>query len=173
MISKKMEASLNEQLNKELYSAYLYLSMAGYSYFCGLNGFANWFNVQLQEELMHAKKFYDYIHQQASKIVLKSIDEPPKDFLGSSDLFEKTLEHEKKVTKRINDLVDLARKDGDHATEAFLQWFITEQVEEESSAAEILQKLNLIGKDGAGLLTIDSQLAARVFVPPQASKPVA
>ena len=82
----------------------------------------------------------------------------------------KTLEHEKKVTKRINDLANLARKDGDHATEAFLQWFIMEQVEEESSAAEILQRLNLVGKDGTGLLTIDSQLATRVFVPPQASK---
>lgn len=168
MISKKMEDSLNVQLNKELYSAYLYLSMAGYSYFSGLNGFANWFNVQLQEEVMHAKKFYDYIHQQGAKIALKSIDEPPKDFSGAIDLFEKTLEHEKKVTKRINDLVNLARKDADHATEAFLQWFITEQVEEESSAAEILQKLNLVGKDGTGLLTIDSQLAARVFIPPQA-----
>lgn len=167
MISKKMTASLNEQINKELYSAYLYLSMAAYSASIGLTGFSNWFTVQVQEELIHAKKFYDYVNQQGGRVILKAIDEPPKDFLSPIDLFEKTLAHEKKVTSRINDFVDMARKENDHATETFLQWFITEQVEEVASPTEILQKLNLIGKDGNGLLTIDAQLATRVFTPPQ------
>ena len=166
MISKKMVKSINEQINKEIYSGYLYLSMAAYAKSIGLNGAANWFTVQLQEELFHAQKFYDYLNQQGGRVELASIDEPPKDFKDAKDLFEKTLLHEQMVTKRINDLVVAAKKDNDFATEAFLQWFITEQVEEESNAAELLQKFNLIGKDANALLTIDSQLAARVFVLP-------
>ncbi len=167
MISKKMLNSLNEQINKEIYSAYLYLSMAAYSTSNGLAGFSNWFTVQVQEELTHAKKFYDYVNQQGERVILEAIDKPPQDFSSPRDLFEKTLEHEKKVTKRINDFVSMARKENDHATETFLQWFITEQIEEVASPTEILQRLGLIGKDGNGLLMIDSQLAARVFVPPQ------
>ena len=167
MLSKKMVASFNEQINKEIYSAYLYLSMAAYVSSLGLNGFANWFTVQVQEEMIHAKKFYDYLIQQGGRVVLKAIDEPPKDFASPADLFEKTLEHEKKVTKRINVLVNQAKKENDHETDTFLQWFLTEQVEEEASPAEILQRLKIVGKDGNGLLTIDSQLATRVFVPPQ------
>lgn len=166
MISKKMIASLNEHLNKEIYSGYLYLSMAAYSTSIGLNGFANWFKVQVQEEMVHAQKFYDYINQQGGRVALKAIDEPPKDFSSPSDLFEKTLEHEKVVTKRINNLVNMATKEKDHATETFLQWFVTEQVEEEASPTEILQRLKLVGKDGNGILMIDSQLATRVFTPP-------
>lgn len=167
MISKKMADSLNEQLNKEIYSGYLYISMAAYSTSIGLNGFANWFTVQFQEELMHAKKFCDYINQQGGRVALKAIDEPPKDFLNPKDLFAKTLEHEQMVTKRINNLVKSARKENDNATEAFLQWFVTEQVEEVAIPTETLQRLELVGKDGNGLLMIDSQLAVRVFVPPQ------
>ncbi len=167
MISKKMAGSINEQTNKEIYSGYLYLSMAAYSASIGLNGFANWFKVQLQEEMAHAQKFYDYIIQQGGRVVLKAIDEPPKDFAGARDLFQKTLDHEKMVTKRIDNLVTLAKKENNHATENMLQWFVTEQVEEEASPTEILQKLDIVGEDGNGLLTVDSQLAARVFVPPQ------
>lgn len=167
MISKKMTDSINEQINKEIYSGYLYLSMAGYSASMGLNGFANWFKVQLQEEIAHAQKFYDYVIQQGGRVVLKAIDEPPKDFKDARELFQKTLEHEQMVTKRINNLVTQAKKENDHATGTMLQWFVTEQVEEEANPTEILQKLDLIGKDGNGLLTIDSQLATRVFVPPQ------
>ncbi|MBU4343470.1 MAG: ferritin [Candidatus Omnitrophica bacterium] len=167
MISKKMSASLNEQINKEIYSGYLYLSMAAYATSIGLNGFANWFKVQMQEEMAHAQKFYDYVNQQGGRIVLKAIDEPPKDFASPRDLFSKTLEHEKMVTKRINDLVKLAKKENDNATETTLQWFVTEQVEEEANPTEMLQKLDIVGKDGNGILTIDNQLATRVFVPPQ------
>jgi len=170
MLSKKMIESLNEQINKELYSAYLYMSMASYASSIGLNGFANWFLVQVKEELSHAEKFYAYVIKQAGRVIAKAIDEPPSDFSSALDLFKKTLEHEQKVTKRIHNLVSHARKEEDHSTDAFLQWFVTEQVEEESNASELLQKLNLIGKDVNGLLTIDNQLATRVFVPPQAGQ---
>jgi len=167
MISKKMTGSINEQINKELYSAYLYLQMASHASFIGLSGVANWFMVQMKEELTHAKKFYNYVIQQGGKVVLKEIDAPPSTFSSAAELIKKTLEHELEVTKRINNLVTLAKKENDHATDALLQWFVTEQVEEEASPTEILQKLNLIGKDGNGLLMIDSQLATRVFTPPQ------
>ncbi|MBU3912419.1 MAG: ferritin [Candidatus Omnitrophica bacterium] len=167
MISTKMTDSINEQINKEIYSGYLYLSMAAYSASIGLNGFANWFKAQLQEEIAHAQKFYDYIVKQGGRVVLQAIDEPPKDFKDARDLFQKTLDHEKIVTKRINDLVIIARKENDRATETLLQWFVTEQVEEEETPTRILQKFDLIGKDENGLLTIDSQLATRVSVPPQ------
>jgi len=167
MLSEKMIKSLNGQINKELYSAYLYLSMAAHSTSIGLNGFANWFNVQVKEELTHAEKFYNYVNQQSGKVVLEAIDEPDKDFSSPADLFKRTLEHEQKVTKMINNLVDLAKKQNDHATETFLQWFVTEQIEEEANATENVQKLKLVGKDGNGLLMVDSQLATRVFVPPQ------
>lgn len=166
MVSKKMIESINQQINREIYSAYLYLSMGAYAASLGLSGFANWFSVQVKEELTHAEKFYNYVIQQAGRVKLKAVEGPPQDFKSAVDLFEQTLEHEIKVTKLIHDLVDLARKESDHATETFLQWFVTEQVEEESNATEILQKLNIVGKDGNGLLTIDSQLATRVFVPP-------
>ncbi|MFH1782188.1 MAG: ferritin [Candidatus Omnitrophota bacterium] len=165
MISKKMVKSINEQINKEIYSGYLYLSMAAYATSIGLNGVANWFTVQLQEELAHAQKFYNYVNQQGGRVELAAIDGPPKDFENIKDLFEKTLTHEQMVTKRINDLVALAKKENDNATETFLQWFVTEQVEEEANPTEILQKLNIVGKDGNGILTIDSQLQARVFTP--------
>ena len=170
MLSKKMVKSLNEQINKELYSAYLYLAMASYSAVEGLNGFANWFNVQVKEELTHAERFYKYVNQQGGKVELEAIDKPPAKFTSPVDLFDKTLKHEQKVTKMISSLVALARKENDYATEAALQWFVTEQVEEESNVTENLQKMKIVGKDGNGILTIDSQLAARVFVPPVAAK---
>ena len=170
MLSKKMVDSLNEQINKELYSSYLYLSMAAYAANKGLLGFANWFYVQVKEELAHTEKFYQYVNQQGGRITLKAIEQPPKDFGSPLGLFKKTLEHEQKVTRMIYTLVDIARKERDHATEAFLQWFVTEQVEEEANATENVQKLTLIGKDGNGLLTIDNKLATRVFVPPVVGK---
>ncbi|MFH1378927.1 MAG: ferritin [bacterium] len=165
MMSKKMIDLLNDQINKEIYSAYLYLSMAAYSSHIGLNGFANWFYVQVKEEMVHAEKMYQYMIQQDGKIALKAIDKPDHNFTSAADMFKKTLDHEKLVTKSIHNIVTAARKENDHATDAFLQWFVTEQVEEESTAGEILQRVKLIGKDGNGLLLIDSQLATRVFTP--------
>ncbi len=171
MLSKKMGAALNEQLNKELYSAYLYMSMSAYSTHIGLKGFANWFMVQYQEEMMHAMKFYNYINDQGEQVKLMAIDAPPTEFDSPLDMFEKTLKHEQFVTKRINNLVDLAIKEKDHATNISLQWFITEQIEEEANDNDVIAKLKLVGKKGDALLMLDKELSARVFTPPVASQP--
>ena len=168
MLSEKMVKSLNRQMNRELYSAYLYMSMAAWAAHENLKGFANWFGVQAKEEFIHADKFYNYIIEQGGRAVMDAIEAPPKDFSSPADLFEKTLAHEKIVTGLINDLVTLARKESDYATEGLLQWFVTEQIEEEATPAEILGKLKLMGKDGRGILMIDAELGTRVFVPPPA-----
>ena len=170
MLSKKMEAALDEQLNKEMYSAYLYMSMSAYCTHIGLKGFANWFMVQYQEEMMHAMKFYNYINDQGGRVMLVAIDAPPTEFESPLDMFEKTLKHEQFVTKRINDLVNLAIKEKDHATNIFLQWFITEQIEEEANDNDVIAKLKLVGKKGDALLMLDKELSARVFTPPAASQ---
>ena len=165
MLSKKMVKALNEQINKEVYSAYLYMAMSSYSDFIGLKGFANWFMVQYQEEMEHAMRFYNYIQEQGEQVKLLAIDQPQTKFASPLAMFEKTLEHEKYVTKRINMLVDQAMKENDHATQIFLQWFVTEQVEEEANANDILAKLKLVGKQGNGLFMVDKDLAARTFTP--------
>ncbi|UCE20402.1 MAG: ferritin [Gemmatimonadota bacterium] len=165
MLSKKMVKALNEQINKEIYSAYLYMSMSSYSDSIGLKGFANWFMVQYQEEMEHAMRFYNYVQEQGEQVTLMAIDQPETKFASPLALFEKTLEHEKYVTKRINTLVDQAMKENDHATRIFLQWFVTEQVEEEANASDIIGKLKLVGKDSSGLLMVDQELAARTFTP--------
>ena len=170
MLSEKMVKSINHQINREHYSAYLYLSMASYAAVEGLNGFANWFTVQMKEEMFHAEKMYNYVNQQGGRVLLEAIEKPQSDFSSMLDLFEKTLEHEKGVTAMINNLVKLAREENDYATESFLQWYVTEQIEEEASPAEIIQKLKFIGKDGRGLLMIDKDLAARVFTVPTATE---
>ena len=164
-----MEAALNEQLNKEMYSAYLYMSMSAYSTHIGLKGFANWFMVQYQEEMIHAMKFYNYINDQGGRVMLTAIDAPPTAFESPLDMFEKTLKHEQFVTKRINDLDDLAIKEKEHTTSIFLQWFITEQIEEEANDNDVIAKLKLVGKKGDALLMLDKELSARVFTPPAAS----
>jgi ferritin len=160
-----MVKALNEQINKEIYSAYLYMSMSSYSDFIGLKGFANWFMVQYQEEMEHAMRFYNYIQEQGEQVKLLAIDQPETRFASPMAMFEKTLEHEKYVTKRINMLVDQAVKENDHATQIFLQWFVTEQVEEEANANDIIGKLKLVGKQGNGLFMVDKELAARTFTP--------
>jgi ferritin len=168
MLSKKMTKALNRQINREIYSGYLYLAMASYAKDSGLSGVANWFSVQLQEELSHAQKFYNYIQQRNGKVTLESIEEPGQRFSSVTDLFEKTLDHEKKVTAMINDLVSLALEEKDRATEIMLQWFVTEQVEEEANANDILQRLKTFGENGNALLMIDQELGQRVFTPPPA-----
>ncbi|MBC7185866.1 MAG: ferritin [Calditrichaeota bacterium] len=161
MISKKMQEALNRQVNREMYSAYLYLSMAAYSEHIGLKGFAHWFEAQYREEMAHAMRFYRYIFDQGAKVTLEAIEKPPADFASPLAMFEKTLEHEKAVTKMITDLFELALAEKDHATQVFLQWFITEQVEEEAHASEILGKLKFIGDHPNGLFMIDRELASR------------
>ncbi len=165
MLSEKMEEALNEQLNKEIYSAYLYLSMSAHSTNIGLPGFANWFMVQYKEEMDHAMKIYNYINEQGGKVKLKAVEEPPSEFKDAMDMFEKTLNHEQFITKSIHDLMELAIEEKDHATQIFLQWFVTEQVEEESNDNEILAKLKLAGSKGNGLFMIDKELATRVYTP--------
>ena len=161
MISEKMVKAINEQINNELYSAYFYVGMAAYASSLSLNGIANWFKVQTGEEVQHATKFMNYITEQGGKIVLKAIEAPDQKFASVAQLFEKTLAHEKVVTASINGLVTLAKKEGDAATEIFLQWFVTEQVEEEANPTEILQKLEIGGKTGSSLLILDGILGAR------------
>ena len=168
MLSEKMQEALNKQLNAELYSAYLYLSMAAYYYSINLNGFANWMKVQNQEETVHAMKFYQFINERGGMIWLDAIAKPPTTWSTPLEVFEETLKHEEKVTGLINNLVDLAMAERDHATNAFLQWFITEQVEEEASANEIIQNLKLAGNDPHALFMLDRELGTRVFTPPPA-----
>lgn len=166
MISRKMQDALNDQVNAELYSAYLYLSMAAYFESINLPGFANWMRVQTQEELMHAMKIYDYVHQRGGTVKLKPIDGPPAEWKSPLAVFEAAYKHEQKVTGLINKLVNLAIEDKDHAANTFLQWFINEQVEEEKSANEIVQKLKLLADAPGGLYMLDNQMGQRVFTPP-------
>lgn len=163
MISRTMLESLSEQMNKEVWSGYFYLSMATYTDSIGLHGIANWFVMQMKEELMHAQKFYDYINEQGQRVILKAIDEPPKDFSSAKELFEKTLAHEKKVTGLIHKLVEQAKKENDKDTEKFLEWFVKEQAEEEATPAKILKKVEAAGEDRAKILELDKELNARTF----------
>jgi len=169
MISEKMREKLNYQINREIFSAYLYFSMASHVSAKGLDGFANWFLCQYKEELFHAEKIYHYVNEQGGKVELQEIEKPEEDFSSVTDLFEKTLAHEKKVTGLIYDLVKLAREENDYATEAFLQWFVTEQVEEEAEPDNILQKLKMVGEEGNGILMMDKTLGSREFNPPSAN----
>lgn len=169
MLTGKIHSALNKQLNNELYSAYLYLSMSSYAGSIGLKGIANWFMVQYQEEMVHAMKFFNFINSRGEHTELDAIAAPPTEFPTVLDMFEQTLAHEQFITASINDLTDLALAEKDHATHIFLQWFITEQIEEEESDRDIIGKLRLIGENGQGLLMLDNELAARVFVPPPAA----
>lgn len=166
MISKKMEAALNEQINAELYSAYLYLSMEAYFHSLNLSGFANWMRVQTQEELAHATKLYDFVNERGGRVLLKAIAQPPAEWDSPVAVFEAIFKHEQKVTGLINELVNLAIEEKDHATNTFLQWFVNEQVEEESSADNVLQQLKLMENAPGGQFLMDRELGQRVFTPP-------
>lgn len=168
MLSKKLLDALNDQINKELYSEYLYLSMAAYCQTIDLDGIANFFHVQTQEEHFHAMKIYNFVLDLSGTITLKSIDAPPSKFKSVTDAFEQTLKHEKEVTKSIDKLMNLAVEENNHAVISFLKWFVDEQVEEEAMITKILSKLKLVGGEGHGLLMIDSELAQRTFTPPAA-----
>jgi ferritin len=169
MINKKMEKALNAQVNAELYSAYLYLSMESYFKSLNLNGFANWMRVQTQEEVTHATKIYDFLNERGGRALLKAIEGPPTTWDSPLATFEAAYAHEQKVTSLINDLVDLAIKEKDHATNNFLQWFVNEQVEEEASADAIVQQLKIMADAPGGIFMLDRELAQRVFTPPTAT----
>jgi ferritin len=166
MISKKMQDALNEQVNAEMYSAYLYLAMDAFFQATNLAGFANWMRVQTQEEMAHAMKIYDYINERGAAVTLKAIEGPPTEWESPLAVFEAVYEHEQKVTGLINDLVDLAIEEKDHASNTFLQWFVNEQVEEESSADQMVQKLKLVKDAPGGIYMLDNELSQRVFTPP-------
>jgi ferritin len=170
VIDGKMEKAINEQINAELYSAYLYLAMAAYFESANLPGFANWMRVQFQEELAHAMKFYDHMIERNGRVELKAISAPAKSWKGVVPVFEETLAHEREVTALIHKLVDLALKLGDHATNAMLQWFVNEQVEEESTAERILEELKMIADNSSAMFMMNRELAARVFTPPPAAQ---
>ena len=166
MISKKMEKALNTQVNAELYSAYLYLSMESHFKSLNMNGFANWMRIQTQEEMMHAMKIYEFINERGGRVTLKAIDGPPTKWDSPLAVFEAVYAHEQKVTGLINDLVNLAIEEKDHATNSFLQWFVNEQVEEESSADEVVQQLKMMENAPGGMFMLDRELGQRVFAPP-------
>jgi ferritin len=160
-LSKTMQDALNEQIKEELASAYIYLSMAAYCESINLPGFAHWMRDQSNEEMAHAMKFYGYIHERGGRVVLQAIEQPPVEFDGPIGVFEKTLAHEQYITGRIHKLYGMAVEEKDYASLGVLQWFVDEQVEEESSATEILELLKMIGDKGQGLIMLDRQLARR------------
>ena len=166
MIAKKMEQALNDQIKHEQFSAHLYLSMAMYFHSRNLKGFANWMEVQAKEEQTHAERMIKFVNDTGGRVILQGLQKPAAEFNSPAHAFEETLKHERFITGRINDLVKLSTEENDHAANAMLQWFVTEQVEEESTADEILQQLKLVGDGGYGLLMLDRELGQRVFTPP-------
>lgn len=166
MLNPKIQDALNEQINAELFSSYLYLSMGLHFEAEGLAGFANWFKIQEKEERDHATIFMNYINQRGGRVELKPIDGVPTSWATPMDAFKATLEHEQKVTALINGLYSLAMKEEDYATRDRLNWFVTEQVEEEDNCRTLIDKLRLIGDNGMGLYMLDQELANRAYTTP-------
>lgn len=161
MISKKMQQALNKQINAEFYSSYLYLSMSSYFEENKYAGFAHWMRIQAQEEVMHAMKLYTFVHDRDGIVELSEVKAPPKSWKTPLEAFKETLAHEKKVSKMIYDLVDLANKEHDHAVHNFLQWFITEQVEEEASTSRLLDQFEMVEGAPGGVYMLDRELGSR------------
>jgi ferritin len=161
MLSKTMQDALNEQINHEMYSAYLYLAMAAHFESENLPGFARWMRVQYKEEVSHGMKFFDYICERGGAVLLKAIGGPPVKFKSPLEIFAQVLEHEQKITKLINKLYELALKEKDYPSQVMLQWFIKEQVEEEKNDMEIIALLEMVGEAPAGMVMLDRQLGAR------------
>jgi ferritin len=161
MIKSSVEKALNDQLNAEMYSSYLYMAMAAYFEDINLNGFAHWMTVQAGEEMEHARKFYSFIFERDGRVKLGAIEKPPFEWKSPLDAFETAYKHEIKVSGLIHKLVDLARKENDHATENFLGWFVAEQVEEEASALEVVNHLKMIKDSPNGLFMLNAQLGRR------------
>lgn len=162
MISQKLQDAMNSQIQAELYSAYLYLSMSAYCESKNLGGFAHWMKMQYQEETSHAMKFMDYLQERGGTVALKAIEAPPTEFGTPLEVFEQTLAHEIHVTNLINKLYESALEEKDYAAQIFLQWFINEQVEEEASATAVLERLKIIGDKSTGaILYLDKELRKR------------
>ena len=165
MINDKVQKAINEQINAELHSAYIYLSMAAYFEALSLDGSAHWMRLQAQEELMHGLKFYDYMTVGGGRVLLTPVEGPATSWESPLAAFEAALAHERLMTRRCNDLASLAIAEKDHATNNLVQWFVTEQVEEEANVENIVQKLKLLGRDGPGLFMMDRELKARTVAP--------
>lgn len=165
MLSEKMEKAFNDQLNAELVSYYIYLSMSAWFKTKSLDGFANWMNIQAQEEMIHAMKFYNHIIERDSVVKLQPIEGPPVEWKSPLDVFETAYKHEQYITGRINDLVRLAMEGNDFASHSFLQWFVDEQVEEEASALAVVDQLKMVGSDTSSLFMLDREMGQRQLGP--------
>jgi len=161
MISKIMQDAINAHIQVEMYSANLYLSMSAYCESINFKGFAHWMRVQSQEEMQHAMKLFDYLNDRGGRVLLGTLEQPPQDFKSPRDMFEQTLEHEKKITAKIYLLYETAMSEKDYATQSLLQWFITEQVEEEAGASEYVEKLRMIGESSNAIFMVDKELGKR------------
>jgi ferritin len=161
MLGKAVQDAMNEQIKNELYSAYQYLSMAAYCESVNLPGFAHWMRAQSREEIEHAMKFYDFILDRSGRVVLQAIDRPVVEFGSPLEVFEQVLEHEQKVTAMINELYGLAVRENDYASQTFLQWFVTEQVEEEKNAGDVVETLKMVGDTSEALFLLDRELGQR------------
>jgi ferritin len=166
MLSQKLIDAINDQIQYEYYSAFTYKAMQAYFEGEDLTGMANWMNIQFQEEMSHAEKMFNFVCETGGKVELKQIDAPRNEYSSVLEAFEETLKHEQEVTSRINKLMDLAQEEKNHTAQIFLQWFITEQIEEEASVGHIIAKLKRIQGDGRGLMMIDQELEKRTFVNP-------
>jgi ferritin len=166
MLSKKIEDAINQQINREMYSAYLYMSMSAFAQSKGMKGIATWFMVQYHEEMVHAMKFYEYINDKGGTVKLGMIEQPQGEFKSMLDMMEKTLAHEQFVTKSINDIMDLAIAEKDHATKVLLDWYIKEQVEEEKNATENVQMFKMAGDNPTAMFMLDKELGVRTVTVP-------
>ncbi|MCK5113568.1 MAG: ferritin [Phycisphaerae bacterium] len=166
MLSKKIEDAFNDQMIFEMYSANIYLSMATYFDAQNLTGLASWMKVQYQEEMFHATKFYNYINERGGRVIIAALDAPATDWASPLAAFENALAHEQIVTARIGKLVDLAIEEKDHASQNFLQWYVAEQVEEESNVDGVIQQIKLTEGNPGALMMLDRELGQRVFTPP-------
>ena len=161
MLSEKIEKVLNRQIQSELYSSYFYLAMVAYAQQIGLSGLSHWMHLQSTEETGHAMKLFEYVNDRGGRVVLEAIPQPPSKFKSPQDMFGQALQHEQEVTQGIHELYQMAKNEGDHATEVQMQWFIQEQVEEEKTFSEIAERLKMIGDQPASLFIIDRELRAR------------
>ena len=166
MLKDNIQEAFNQQINAEIYSAYLYMSMAAYFEGLQLAGFAHWLKIQAQEEMTHALRFYNFVHERGGRVTLTAIKAPETSWESPLAALEAVLKHEQLVTSLINKLVALARTENDYASDNFLQWFVKEQVEEEASAGEVIGKLNLVNQTSGGMFMLDKDMAARVFTMP-------
>ncbi len=170
MIKQRVNDAINAQINAELYSAYLYLSMAAYFEDQNLPGFANWMRVQFEEEQFHGLRFYSFINERGGRVILEAIEKPETNWESIIAVFDNVLAHEEHVTNLINNLMSIAIEERDYATSNFLQWFVDEQVEEEANVHAILNQLKRVNGEGQAILMLDRELATRVFTPPVIGK---